>query len=46
MCNGRREHVTDLGCFPDNNEGLCYRLPPFMPSVRPPHRVLVLLGER
>ena len=40
-CNGRRVTVTYLGCFAAMHEGLWNILPPFSPSVRPLHRVLV-----
>ena len=35
-----------LGCFPAEQEVLYHILPPFWPSVRPLHKVLVSSGER
>ena len=46
MCNGSRDPVTTMGCFVAMQLGLWQILPPFRPSVRPPHRDLVYSGER
>ena len=46
MCNGSRDPVTTMGCFVAMQLGLWQILPPFRPSVRPPHRELVYSGER
>ena len=35
-----------LGCCAAMDEGFWHILPPFWPLVRPPHRVLVLSGDR
>ena len=36
----------EVGCFVAINDGLRQRLPSFIPSAIPPHKVLVLSGER
>ena len=43
---GRSDHDMELGCFVAMHGGLCHSLPPFRPSVSPPHRVLVSSRER
>ena len=46
MWNGRSDNVVAVGCFVAILDGLWLSLPPFMPLLRPPHRVLVLSEER
>ena len=42
----RSDPVMELGCFSTIHDRLWQSLPPFMPLVSPPHKVLVSYGDR